>query len=213
MKFCVIGVGRFGYYVATTLADHGMDVLAVDSNESIISDVKDKVTQAICMRVGDEDALRSIGVEDMDTVIVAMGENFAQSILVTALLKQKLKIPRVIVRSISSIHKEILELIGADQVILPEREMGIRLADSLSLPFHVLMRVNSEFSICQAKPPRRFIGQKWHELDLQNSYKVTCIGIKNKDVVSLPDEDYTISPNDLLLCAGKNKDLEKFVEL
>src|ERR1700752_1933697 len=115
MKFCVIGVGRLGYHVAVTLADNGMEVLAVDSNEIIIDSIRDKVSQAICLRITDEDDLRNIGVADFDVVIVAMGENFAESILVTALLKQNLKIGRVITRSINKIHKNILQLIGADQ--------------------------------------------------------------------------------------------------
>jgi trk system potassium uptake protein len=88
MKFCVIGVGRFGYHVATTLADNGMEVLAVDSNETVIASIRDKVTQAVCMRVTDEEALRSIGVDEMDTVIVAMGENFAQSIFSNSSFKE-----------------------------------------------------------------------------------------------------------------------------
>ena len=213
MKFCVIGVGRFGYHVATTLADHGMEVLAVDSNESIIASIRDKVTQAICMRVTDEEALRSIGVEDIDTVIVAMGENFSQSILVTALLKQKLKVPTVIARSISAIHKDILQLIGADQVILPEREMGIRLADLLSLPFSALLRITPTFSIMQLKAPRKFVGKQLVDLKLRDSYHVTCIGKKIQDEVIPLDNDYVIQDVDILLFSGTNTHLEKISKL
>lgn len=213
MKFCVIGVGRFGYHVATTLADHGMDVLAVDSNESIIASIRDKVTQAICMRVSDEEALRSIGVEDMDTVIVAMGENFAQSILVTALLKQKLKVKTVIARSISAIHKDILQLIGADQVVLPEREMGIRLADILSLPFSALLRITPTFSIIQCKAPRKFVGKQLADLKLRDTYHVTCIGKKVQDEVTPLDNDYVIHDTDVLLFSGTNTHLEKISKL
>lgn len=157
MKFCVIGVGRFGYHVATTLAENGMEVLAVDSNESIVASIRDKVSQAVCMRVTDEESLRSIGVDEMQTVIVAMGENFAQSILVTALLKHRLNIKRVITRSISEIHREILQLIGADEVILPEREEGKRLADRLSLPFNALVRLSADFCIAQIEAPEKFL--------------------------------------------------------
>ena len=130
MKFGIIGLGRLGYHLATTLAENGMEVLGVDSNESIIASIRDNITQAICMRVTDEVSLQSIGIDQMDTVIVAMGENFAQSILVTALLKKRLAIPRVITRAVSDIHKEILILVGADQVVLPEKEVGIHLADA-----------------------------------------------------------------------------------
>ena len=135
MKFCVIGLGRFGYQVATTLAENGMEVMGVDSNELIIASIRDQITQAICIQVSDAVSLRSIGVEEIDTIIVAMGENFAQSILITALLKKRLSIPLVITRAINEIHKEILLLIGADRVVLPEQEIGTKLAYNLSLPF------------------------------------------------------------------------------
>src|SRR5579862_7229433 len=107
MKFCVIGLGRFGYQVATALAEHGMEVLAIDSNESIVDAIKDNVTQAICMRVRDETSLQSIGIEEMESVVVAMGDDFAESVLITALLKKRLKVPHVVARAIDEIHKEI----------------------------------------------------------------------------------------------------------
>ncbi len=171
MSFCVIGIGRFGYHVATTLASHKKDVLAIDSNESIIASLRDKVTQAVCMRVTDEESLRSVGVEDIDTVIVAMGENFAQSILITALLKQKLHVPSVIARAISGMHKEILHLIGADHVVLPEQEMGVRLADKLSLTYSSFIRITENFSISHIQAPDKFIGKTLEELRL---YETIC---------------------------------------
>jgi trk system potassium uptake protein TrkA len=213
MKFCVIGVGRFGYQVATTLADNGMEVLAVDSNESIIASIRDKVTQAICMRVNDEEALRSIGVEDMATVIVAMGENFAESILVTAILKQKLKIQTVITRSISDIHRDILQVIGADSVILPEQEVGRRVADTLSLPFDALVRLSPNFCISQLPAPLRFVDQTITELALPTTYGVICIGQKIDGEITTIDEDYTIRESDILILSGAPKDMAKVAKL
>ncbi len=213
MKFCVIGVGRFGYDLATTLADNGMDVLAVDSNESIVASIRDKVTHAVCMRVTDEDGLRSIGINEMDTAIVAMGENFAQSILVTALLKNRLSIPTVITRSISEIHQEILQLIGADQVILPEREVGRRLADTLSLPFNALIRLSPRFCISQLEAPEKFHNTVLKNLHLQEQYGITCLGRKiNNDIETLTDE-YTVAPEDQLIFSGSVKDLTKLAKL
>ncbi len=213
MKFCVIGLGRFGYFVATTLAENGMEILAVDSDESIIASIRDKVSQAICMRVADEEALRSIGVDEMDTVIVAMGENFAQSILVTALLKNRLHVPTVITRSISDIHREILELIGADQVILPEREMGRQLADTLSLPFKALVRLSSNFCISEQVAPEKFIAKRLGDLALQNNYGVSCIGKKVEDTIEPMDDDYIIAPNDHLIFSGTVKELTRLAKL
>jgi trk system potassium uptake protein TrkA len=213
MKFCVIGVGRFGYHVATTLADNGMDVLAVDSNEAIIASIRDKVTQAICLRVTDEEALRTIGADEMDTVIVAMGENFAQSILVTAILKQKLKTRIVITRSISEIHRDILQLIGADRVILPEQQVGKQLADNLSLPFKALIRLSPSFCISELVTPERFIGQTLNELELYDTYNIQCIGRRLADEIVLIDNNYRVTETDILIIAGSNKDIARVSKL
>jgi trk system potassium uptake protein TrkA len=213
MKFCVIGVGRFGYHVAVKLAEHGMEVLAVDSNESIIASIRDKVTQAICMRVKDEESLRNIGVEEMDTVVVAMGENFAQSILVTALLKQKLKVPSVIARAISIVHKDILGLIGADHVVLPEQEMGIRLADKLSLSFSSLIRISENFSISYLQAPDRFIGKTIEAIHFEKNYHIACLGKREQEEVIPLESSYSIEAGDMLVFAGINNNLEKISKL
>src|SRR3990167_2221618 len=178
MKFCVIGLGRLGYQLAVVLAENGMEVMAIDSNESIVASIRDQVTQAICMRVSDEASLRSIGIEEMDTVIVAMGENFAQSILITALLKKHLGIPKVIARAINDIHKDILILVGADRIVLPEKEVGTRLADALSSPFTDLTRLTKEFSISKIRAPKLFVGKTMQSLNLFKNYSVHCIGIE-----------------------------------
>ena len=214
MRFCIIGLGRFGYQLAVVLAENGMEVMAIDNNESIVSSIRDQVTQAICMRATDEASLRSVGVDEMDTVIVAMGENFAQSILITALLKKHLQTPNVIARAVSDIHSEILKLVGADRVILPEKEIGIRLADSLSSPFTELTRLTKTFSISLVLAPKKFVGQTVASLDLFENYNAHCVGIKEKDdnVVSI-DPNYIIKPKDRLIFAGYNDDLAKIAKL
>ena len=212
MKFCVIGLGRFGYQVATTLAENGMEILGIDSNESIIASIRDQITHAVCLQVSDEASLRSVGVDEMDTIIVAMGENFAQSILITALLKQRLDIPLVITRAINEIHKEILMLIGADRVVLPEQEIGTKLADNLSLPFSVLSRIAKNFSISQVTAPSTFIGKKLGDLDLFKNYKIHCIGIMRDNEIESIDDNYFIEEHDNLILAGSNKDLEDIAQ-
>lgn len=132
MKFCVIGLGKFGYSVAITLANNGMEVIAIDSDMSIVTSLKDKVTHAICMRVTDEASLKSVGIEHVDTVIISIGDDFAQAVLTTVLCKKKLGIEHVITRTTTELKKEVLQLIGADQIIMPEQEIGIRLANALS---------------------------------------------------------------------------------
>lgn len=214
MKFCVIGLGRLGYQVAKVLAENGMEVMAIDAHESIIASIRDQVTQAICMRVTDEASLRSIGVDEIDTVIVAMGENLAQSILVTALLKKKLHVKKVIARAINEIHKDILEVVGADRVILPEHEIGIRIADNLSSPFKDLTRLTKDFSISQITAPASFVSHEISDLDLFTKYRTHCIGIKDASGKVVPvSQNYVINQNDKLIFVGNHSDLEKIAKL
>lgn len=213
MRFCVIGLGRFGFQVAVTLADQGMEVLGVDSNDAIIAAIRDRVTHAICMQVSDESALRTIGIENIDTVVVAMGENFAQSILVTALLKQRLHVPTVIARAVSEMHQEILTLVGADRVVLPEQEMGVRLADTLSLPFNVVVRLAPHYAISQQRAPERFIGKTLEMLDLLGHYHIQCMGRKLDNEVEVLEAGYVIQEDDILLFAGSNKELARIASL
>jgi len=214
MKFCVIGLGRFGYQVATGLAEHGMEVLAIDSDEAIVASIRDLVTHAVCMRVADEASLRSIGVDEIDTVIVATAENFAQSILITALLKKRLNTPRVIARAINDIHEEILKLVGADEMILPEKDIGIRLADKLSSPFADIIHLAKDFAVSQLKAPKKFVGKKIVELDLYETYGVHCIGIKKDTQQIVPaDPEYVIAAEDRLIISGNDEDSEKIAKL
>ena len=213
MKFCVIGLGRFGYQVATVLSENGMEVLAIDSDESIVASIRDSVAHAIVMDVTDEASLRSIGVDEIDTVIVAMGEDSTESILITALLKKHLKTPYVITRAIDELNKEILTLVGADRVILPEKEIGIRLADNLSSPFVDVTRLTKNFSVINIVAPEDFVGKTMGELNLFDEYEVYCIGKKEEEKITPIGPDYIIKELDKLIFAGPNKNLEKLAKL
>lgn len=209
MKCCVIGLGRFGFSVATKLAEHGADVLAVDSNEAIINSIRDLVTQAVCVRVADEEALRHIGIEDVQTVIVGIGENFAQSILITALLKQRLHVPHVIVRSISTIHRDILVLVGADHVILPEQEMGVRLADQIGLMHNNFVRITEQYSVSFIQASDHFAGKTVEELMSTIHSNVLLLGKKIEENIVSIDPSYRFETTDILVFAGTNKQLER----
>lgn len=211
MKFCVIGLGRFGYQLSISLAQHGMEVLAIDNNETTIESIQDKVTQAICMRVSDEHTLRSVGIEDMDVVVVATAEDFAESVLVTALLKKELHIPRVIARAINSVHEEILKLVGADNVILPERDMGMRFADKLSIPLIELTHLTDIFAMTQMKTPTSYIGKMIGELKLVRSRKISCIAVKKGEEFILVGNEYRIMEHDILIFAGNRNNLATLV--
>lgn len=132
MNFCIIGLGSLGQNLAKTLSQNGMEVMVVDKNAQLIDAIRDDVTHAICTYITDADSLRAIGVDGMDTVIVALGKNLAESVFITTILKKELNIPKIFTYAINDTHKKSLELVGADHVIMPEKEVGIRLGNKLS---------------------------------------------------------------------------------
>lgn len=211
MKFGVIGLGRFGYQLAVGLADQGMEVLAIDADENIIESIKDKVTQAICMRIANEESLLNLGIEDMNTVIVATGEDFEQSVLITALLKNRLHIPHVIARANDTVHEEILNLIGADSVVLPEQDTGVRLADKLSMPLVNLVTVEDTFAVTQLRAPSSFVGKAIGDLKPVINRKVACCAVKKGENLVIISEDYVVLENDVLVFAGDRKHLAQLV--
>ncbi len=212
MKCTVIGLGRFGYQLATSLADQGMEVLAIDSNETIIASIRDKVTQAVCLRVTSEDSLLTLGIEDMDTVVVAMGEDFAQSILITALLKKNLNVKNVISRAVSKIHENILILVGADRVVFPEQDIGIKLANNLAFSLIEFFQVTEKFALTEIEAPKSFVGKTLSSINLKKSRQVSCIGVNVDDEINLIDPDYVVQQGDKLLFAGNNDKLADLAE-
>ncbi len=212
MKFCVIGLGRFGDQLARTLSEQGMEVLAIDRDESLIAAIRDNVTQAICMNVNSEESLKAVGIEEMDTVVVSMGEDFAQSILITALLKKHLNIPQVISRAVNEVHANILKLVGADRVVFPERDLGIRLAHNLSFSMAEFVQVSDKFAISEIKAPASFVGKTIEELKLKKSRHVLCIGVKKESEIVLISPDYIVTEKDNLVFAGNNVNLADVAE-
>lgn len=213
MKFCVIGLGRFGQQVVKTLHENGAEVLAVDTLQENIMAIKNYTAQAVCVTVHDEPTLEAIGVDEMDVIIIAIGENFAESILIAAILKKRSKKYKVIARANGQIQKEIFKLIGVDQVICPEEETAIELADTLSYPFTNLARLDANFSIGVITPPQNFIGQSIAETALFDTYGITCFAIKNKDLYRSVHQNYIIIPDDQLVVCGHSKKIAELLHL
>lgn len=211
MKFCIIGLGRFGQQLAQSLAEHNAEVLAIDADEHEIAAVRNHVTQAICTEIIDASSLEAIGIEEIDVVVIAIGENIAQSILIAAIIKKRFKHVKVIARATSQTQQEILDLLKVDLVVRPEQEAAIDLADTLSSPFHNLARISKTFSIGLMASSSDHVGKKIKDLDFFGNFKINCIGVKrDKEFISI-NENYTILHDDELVLSGKNDDLAKLI--
>lgn len=207
MKFCIIGLGRFGKQLAKSLSALNAEVLAIDSDEHEIAGVQNHVTQALCTEIIDTASLEAIGIDEIDVVIIGIGENIAQSILIAAIIKKRFKHVKVVARATSQTQKEILDLLKVDLVVRPEEETAIDLADMLSSPFQNLSRLSKTFSIGLIRVPPEFVSKKIKEIDFYNTYKVNCIAVKrDKEFITINDH-YTILDYDELVIAGKDDDI------
>ena len=213
MKFCVVGLGRFGKQVVKTLHENGAEVLAIDKLESNIDSVKDYTAQAICMKIHDEDAFDAIGIDEMDVIIIAIGEDFAQSILLAAILKNRKAKYKVIARATGNIQKNIFRLIGVDQVICPEEETAIDLADTLSYPFTNLARINADYSIALITTQANFIGKSIQEIMLFETYKINCFATQQGDKIFSINKDYIITKDDKLIVSGENHKIKQLLHI
>ena len=212
-SFAVLGLGRFGTSVANALADMGFDVLAVDSDEEHISQLSESVTHAITGDVTNENLLRSIGIRNFDVAIVAIGDDIQNSILTTILLKEA-GVPYIVSKAQNDLHARVLEKVGADRVVFPEKDMGIRVAHNLSKT-NVLdfIELSKDDSIMEIIPPQKWIGKSLKDARVREEYGISVIAIKKgASILVAPKPDYVICSGDLLVIIGSNRDIQKFQE-
>ncbi|NLI56652.1 TrkA family potassium uptake protein [bacterium] len=211
--FGVIGLGRFGLSLATNIENRGFPVLAIDNDKEIVERVKDKLMHVIQADATDELALEEAGIKNCDTVIIAIGDNKEHNILATMLAKN-LGIRYVVAKAVDELHGKILEKIGADLVVYPEKERGETLAIQLtSTSLIYFIEISPEYNLEEAKVPREFIGKNLRELDLSNKYKIIVLGIKrDEDFIVAPSSEEAFRPDDVMVFIGRTKDITKFSE-
>ena len=206
----VIGLGRFGTAAALELEQLGHEVLAIDRSEAVINDIAPDVTHAIQLDASDEDALRSAGAGEFEYAIVAISGATEASIFATMALKN-LGVGHVIAKAATALHGKILERVGADRVVYPEREMGTRVAHSLGIPSVIdYLDVAPRFGIVKVRPPASFVGRSLKELDLPGRLQVSPIALRRGSEVTFnPHRDMVIAANDELILMGNDDHLER----
>jgi trk system potassium uptake protein len=206
----VIGLGRFGSAVARELERLGHQVLAIDRSEQHVNDIATDVTHALQLDAADEDALRSAGAADFQTAIVAISSDAEPSIFATMVLK-RLGVRTVIAKAGSLLHGEILARVGADRVVFPERETGLRLAHSFNVPNVIdYLDVAPNFGIEKIRPPKAFIGRSLGELDLKGRLGLTPIALRRGPQVFVnPARDERVAEGDELILIGRDEKLDR----
>lgn len=209
-QFAIIGIGRFGSSVAETLDSMGYEVLAVDKDEHRVQEIAEWVTHVIEADSTDEKALKELGITNFDVVVVAIGEDIQASIMTTLLLKE-IGVKKVVSRALNTLHGKVLEKIGADKVVFPERDMGVRVVHNLISPSVLdFIELSDDYGIVEIKAGKYFTGKSLQELDVRARFGCTVMAIRHKGQFFItPNADFVISENDLLVVIGHNRDLKK----
>lgn len=209
-EFVVFGLGKFGLSVAKALADNGCQVMAVDSDPEKVALIADDVTYAVCTDVTDTEAVQSLGIRNFDGAIVAIGENLEASVMVTILSKE-IGIPYVMAKALTDLQAKVLKKVGADMIIFPEKETGIRVAQNLVHGnFFDAVELSTEYSMMDFEAPQDWVGKSLKELNLRAKKKINVIGIKRYDKLEItPEPDEPLQKHDVLIIIGKNQALSK----
>ncbi|KRN54529.1 MULTISPECIES: potassium channel family protein [Carnobacterium] len=210
-NFAIIGLGRFGGSICRTLVEAGQDVLVIDSSEDRVNEFMNIATHAVVANAQDESVLRSLGIRNFDHVIVAIGEDIQASILATLMIKE-MGVPFVTAKAQNDYHGKVLERIGADHVVHPERDMGIRIGHHLVSKNVVdYLELSDEYSLVELKVTNpKFYRKSLDELDFRAKFGLTVIGIRRgQEMIISPKATETIEENDTLMVVGSVIDLDR----
>ena len=215
-KFTVLGLGSFGFSVAQTLFEEGNDVIALDVDNDLAQKIRPFCSQAIIGDATQKDMLATLGLDEMDAVVIGIGGNSSAATLVTLYAKE-LGAKMIVVKDSYADHGKILRKVGATRVIFPEMDMAVKVARNLSTP-DVLdyFPMTGDYIIAEIAPVEDFVGKTLAELKLRSQYNVNVIGIKElvpENFVLVPQANFIIKDSDVLLVIGTREDIKKIKQL
>ena len=225
MKFCIIGLGYFGKNLALTLSRARTEVIAIDVDATKVEAVKDEVSHAVILDASQPEALAKLPLADMDAVIVAIGEEFQDSILATAHL-QELGVQRIIARVINPIHEKLLRLMKIEELILPEAESANRMAQSLVRGVLNSLDLTGGFIIVEAKVPAEIVGLSLQQAGLRSRYQLNLVTVRKasdpsrrvvsrrdeRELIGVPPADYRFEADDILVLFGQESHIDRFLK-
>lgn len=225
-RFAVIGLGQFGKAIAKQLAKRGAEVLAIDTDPEVVNNISEDVAFAVVMDGSDKKALLSNDIGDFDAVIVSIGEKFEELLMCTVTLME-LNVKRIIARATGKNSRVILEKMGVKEILSPEDEVGVIVAERLTNPGLVsYLQLSDEYRVAEIKTPPNIVGRTIEEINPRDKYNVILITIKEVDetaaeegkqlvhrIKGVPVSTTKIEMNDYLIVFGKDKDIQKFIEI
>lgn len=210
-SYAVFGLGRYGFAVAKELANNGIDVLAVDANESIVNSSIVDIPFCKCADVTDAEVIKQLGIANIDVVVIAMANNLEASVMAIMLCKE-VGVKKVIAKCSNETHKKILSKVGADKVVLPETESGTRLAKNLlSAGFVDVIELSNDISLIEIEVKPEWIGKTLIELNLRKKYSINVIAIRQSDVLDINvDPTIKLTKDMQLVVITKTSMMRKF---
>lgn len=207
-SYAVIGLGRFGTKIAESLCENRQEVIAVDVDEEQIDEIADKVTRAVVADARNKNDLKRLDIGQCDCAVIAVGSDLASSVLITMNVKS-LGVKTVICKAQNETHREILEKIGADRVIIPEFEVAEKIARSLSSPgFLEYVELSDEYSIIEVAPPKPWVGKTVRELNIRAKYNINILALnRNEKMNMMPSPDTEITNDCTLIMLGEYEKL------
>lgn len=212
-KCAVIGLGGFGTYLVKTLAEKDVETIAIDKYEQKVNEVKDIATKAITLDATIKENLVSVGIHDMDSVVVSTGPTLEPSIIIVHILKE-LGIRNIVAKALSAEHEKILDLVGATEVSFPERDIAVKIGNKLTSRNLVdYISTHSGFAIHEIAPPDAFVGKTLAQVNLRKKYNVTVVAIKSiipDELTPNPGGEFLIKESDILIIFGTEDAIQKF---
>lgn len=209
-QYIVIGCGRFGSSVATTMNLLGHQIMVIDKNEEVIQNIADKVTHAVIGDVSDEQVLRSIGIGNFDVAVIAIGGDIRASIMATLIAKE-MGVGQIVCKAKDDLQGKVLYKIGADRVVFPERDMGVRVAHNLvsdNILDHI--ELDPKYSIVEIVTPDNWVGKSLIELDLRAKYEISVLALKDgKDIDITPSPTKELDPGTILVVLGPTNSISQ----
>ena len=209
-QFAVLGLGKFGTVITKALYNYGYEVLAIDIDEEKVNEVANYCTHSLVADVSEENTLRTVAIENFDTVVIAIGNNMQASII-TALICKELGVKNIIAKAHNEKHGKVLNKIGVNQVIYPEAAMAVKVATTLINPnIQNHMEIVAGYSIAEIRIPDKWINKNLGELALRSEYAVNVLIIirANDEVITAPTGDTTLKEDDIIVVGGSNQDIE-----
>jgi trk system potassium uptake protein TrkA len=212
-QFVIIGLGRFGSSIGRELIKLGYEVLGVDRDEEKVQELSSVLTHVVVADATEEEVLRSIGARNFDCGVVAIGDDIQASILATILLKD-LGVKKVVAKAVSDLHGRVLERVGVDRIVYPERDMGIRVAHQLVSPNLLdFIELSKKYTIAELTVPQSFSGKSLNDVNPRGRFGCSIVAInKPKGMIIAPVAKDILTTDDVMVVIGTNQQIEQFQE-